>query len=206
MGVTAIVMAGGKGTRMRISDEKPLLRVYGKPVIEIVLSSLIAAKRIEHIVVAVSYYTPKTAAYVSKFPVEIVETPGNGYIEDMQFVVKQLDLGRVLTVAADLPLISSNIIDEIILRYEKCGKPALAVMVPLDLKLKHGLCSDYTFEFKGRKLVPVGINAIDGKKITEYELEQELFVMNKQEIAININTPDDLNLAEKLIKNSPKLR
>ncbi len=29
--------------------------------------------------------------------------------------------------------------------------------------------------------------------------------MNKQEVAININTPDDLNLAEKLIKNSKEL-
>ncbi len=205
MGVTAIVMAGGKGTRMRISDEKPLLRVDGKPVIEIVLSSLMAAKRIDHIVVAVSYSTPKTATYVSQFPVEIIETPGSGYIEDMQFVVRQLNLGRVLTVAADLPLLSSKIVDEIVLRFEKCGKPALAVMAPLDLRLRHGLCSDYTFEFKGRKVVPVGINAIDGKKINEYELEQELFVMNKQEVAININTPDDLNLAEKLIKNSKEL-
>ena len=32
MGVTAPVMAGGKGTRMKSEEEKPLLRVSGKGV------------------------------------------------------------------------------------------------------------------------------------------------------------------------------
>jgi len=44
MGVTALVMAGGKGTRMALPEEKPLLTVGGKPVIEHVLAALENAK------------------------------------------------------------------------------------------------------------------------------------------------------------------
>jgi adenosylcobinamide-phosphate guanylyltransferase len=202
MGVTAIVMAGGKGTRMGVSEEKPLLRVSGKPVIEIVLQSLLSAKHIESIVIAVSRTTPKTRTFASQFPVKVVLTPGNGYIEDMQFVVKQLHLGKVLTVAADLPLITAKVIDEIVVHYEKCGKPALAVVAPLELKVKLGIGSEYIFDLNGNKVVPVGINAIDGRKINDYELEQEIFLMDRQEIAVNINTPSELDLAKRLLKDS----
>jgi adenosylcobinamide-phosphate guanylyltransferase len=37
--VTALVMAGGKGTRMKLAEEKPLINVCGKPVIEYVLTA-----------------------------------------------------------------------------------------------------------------------------------------------------------------------
>ena len=54
MGVTALVMAGGKGTRMRLAEEKPLIKVCGKPVIEYVIAALRNAKKIDSIVVATS--------------------------------------------------------------------------------------------------------------------------------------------------------
>jgi len=34
MSVTALVMAGGKGIRMKREEEKPLLKIGGKPLIE----------------------------------------------------------------------------------------------------------------------------------------------------------------------------
>lgn len=45
MGVTALVMAGGRGTRMRLAEEKPLVKVRGKPVIEYVIAALKNAKK-----------------------------------------------------------------------------------------------------------------------------------------------------------------
>ena len=39
MGVTALVMAGGKGMRMKSEKEKPLLKVGGKSMIEHVLNA-----------------------------------------------------------------------------------------------------------------------------------------------------------------------
>ena len=44
MSVTAVVMAGGKGKRMGLPVEKPLLRVGGKPVVELVVDALRCAR------------------------------------------------------------------------------------------------------------------------------------------------------------------
>jgi len=195
MGVTALVMAGGKGTRMKTEEEKPLLKVGGKPMIEHVLNALKNANKVNKIVVAVSKYTPKTARMVKKLSVEVLETPGKDYVSDTQYAVKKLQLKAALTISADLPLITSEVIDEVIAYYEHCGKPALTVAVPLETREKLGLKADYTFEVNGRRLVPAGINVIDGKRISEAELEEEVFIIDKKEVAVNVNTSKDLKVA-----------
>jgi len=198
MQVTAVVMAGGKGRRMEASDEKPMLRVGDKPVIERVLTSLLAAKRVESVVVAVSENTPKTARYVKQFPVKVLVTPGEGYIQDMQFVIKELALETVLAVVSDLPLITRGIVDDVLERYVKCGKPALTVAVPIERKAKLGVGVEYAFDADGRKVVPTGINVIDGRLIDGGWMEQEVMILDKDEVAINVNRREDLQLAERL--------
>ena len=118
MGVTALVMAGGKGTRMRIAQEKPLINVCGKPVIEYVLSALKQARKIDQIIVATTSCTPKTAELMQSFPVKTVQTPGNNYVSDMGYAAQNLGLGIFLAIAADLPLVTSNVLDAIVERYE----------------------------------------------------------------------------------------
>jgi adenosylcobinamide-phosphate guanylyltransferase len=200
MAVTALVMAGGKGARMTLPEEKPLLKVGGKPVIEYVLAALENATKVDGIVVAVSDYTPKTAKHVAKLPFKVVKTPGKEYVSDMRYAVKTLKLHSVLAIAADLPLITGEIIDLIVKRYEQCGKPALTVAVPMAAKAKLGLGGEYAFKFDGKLVVPAGINVIDGSKISEEELEQEVCVMDNVEVAVNINTVQELQIAEELFQ------
>lgn len=199
MGVTAIVMAGGKGTRMKVTEEKPLIQVGGKPVIAHVIESLLASKKVDSIIVAVTNNSPRTASFVSKFPVKIVKTPGKDYIFDMQYVVKKLELKDVMTVAADLPLITNEIIDNIAGDYERCGKPAMAVVVPMETKKGLGMGKEYAFNLEGKLVVPTGVNVIDGRKICEEELDQEFYISERKELAVNINTIKELELAERLI-------
>jgi len=200
MGVTALVMAGGEGTRMKSEEEKPLLRVGGKPLIEHVLNALRDAEKVDEIIVAVSERTPKTAIVVERFPVKVLKTPGKDFVSDVQYAIKKLKLDTVLTISADLPLITSEVIDEVVERYEQCGKPALTVMVPLETRKKLGLNANYTLEVNGRCLVPAGINVIDGKRINETLLEEEIFVIPQEEIAVNVNRSEDLKIAERLFK------
>jgi adenosylcobinamide-phosphate guanylyltransferase len=200
MGVTAIIMAGGKGKRMGLSGEKPLFEVGGKPAIAHVIESLQASKKVDSIVVAVTNHAPKTANFVSQFPVKVVKTPGKEYIFDMQYVVKKLKLEKVLTIAADLPLITSEIIDSIVEDYEQCGKPALAVVVPIETKMKLGMSEEYAFTVNDKLMVPTGINMIDGRRIEDEELEQEIYVCNREEVAVNVNTVQELGIAENLFK------
>jgi adenosylcobinamide-phosphate guanylyltransferase len=201
MSVTALLMAGGKGNRMQHSEEKPLILLGGRPIIELVIISLQNAKRVESIIVAVSHNTPRTAAFAAKFPVKLAPTPGTGYIQDLQYVVRKLNLKKVLTVAADLPLITGEIIDEIVEKYQKCGKPALAVATSLAIKQKLGLGSEHAFQLAGKPVVPAGINIIEGQKIENDELEQEVLLMDRIEIAVNINTIEELAVAERLAKH-----
>jgi len=200
MGVTALVMAGGKGARMALSEEKPLLMVGGKPVIEHVLAALENAAKVDAIVVAVSGYTPKTAKYVEKFPVKVVKTPGKEYVSDMGYAVKTLRLHVVLAIAADLPLITDEIIDDIVGQYEQCGKPALTVAVPMATKAKLGLGGEYSFEVDGKLVVPAGINVIDGCRIGEEKLDETICIVDRNEVAVNINTEQELKIAEELFQ------
>ena len=198
MAVTALVMAGGKGSRMALKEEKPLLQVGGKPVIEHVLEALKKAKKVDAVVVAVSDYTPKTAELVSKFPVSVVHTPGKEFVSDMGYAVSALKLQTVLAIGADFPLITAEVIDEILEYYEQCGKPALSVAVSMETKEKLGLSGKYGFEFDDKRVVPAGINVIDGRRIDEEELEEATCVLDRQEVAVNINTAQELQIAEEL--------
>jgi len=200
MGVTALVMAGGKGTRMKLAVEKPLIEVGGKPVIQYVLEALKGAKKVDRVIVATSPTTPKTTALMKRLGVEIIETPGKDYVSDMGYTVQTLKLGVFLAVAADLPLIKPEVIDAIVTRYEECGKPALTVAVPLAVKERLGMCIDYSFKEGEMDLVPVGLNVIDGsKRYGDEWLDQDIFVLDCEELAVNINTVSELQLAEELL-------
>jgi adenosylcobinamide-phosphate guanylyltransferase len=204
MGVTALVMAGGKGTRMVLSEEKPLLRVGGKPIIEHVLAALKNAKKVDSIVVAVSDYTPKTSRLMAKFPVTVIKTPGEEYVSDMGYAIRRLKLRVVLAIAADLPLITSDVVDAVVERYEQCGKPALSVVVPMETKEKLGLGGEYAFEVENKRVVPAGINVIDGRRVDEKELDEEIYLLDRKEVAVNINTLQELRIAEHLFAKALK--
>ena len=200
MDVTALVMAGGRGSRMALPEEKPLIKVGGKPVIEYVLDALKKATKVNSIVVAASDYTPKTTEFLSKHSISVVQTPGKDFVSDMGYAVRTLKLQTVLAIGADFPLITGKVIDAIVGYYELCKKPALSVAVSMGTKHKLGLSGKYGFELKGKLLVPAGINIIDGRRIDEEELDEEIYVLDRKEVAVNINTVEDLEIAENLLK------
>lgn len=201
--VVALVMAGGKGIRLKLAQEKPLIEVCGKPVIQYVLSALKDAKKIDRIIVATTKYTPKTTILMRRLKVEVIETPGKDYVSDMGYVVQALKLGVFLAIAADLPLVRGEMIDAVVDRYERCGKPALTVAVPLETKAKLGMCIEYSFKLDNKDVVPVGINVIDGsKRYGDEWLDQDIYLLNRQELAVNINTVPELHLAERLLSQT----
>jgi adenosylcobinamide-phosphate guanylyltransferase len=114
-------------------------------------------------------------------------------------------LGVFLAIAADLPLVKGEIIDAIVESYEHCGKPALTVAVPLETKTKLGMCIEYSFKIDDEEVVPVGINVIDGhKRYGDEWLDQDICLLNREELAVNINTVSELQLAELLLNKQIK--
>jgi len=195
MTVTALIMAGGKATRMKSTTEKPLLEVGGRPMIEHVVEALKQSRMVDRIVVAVSGNTPRTTRKATELSIEVLQTPGEDYISDMRYAIRKLGLGDVLTVAADIPFITTEIVDRALEEYRSSGKPSLAVMAPADVYRRVGSKPEYVFEVDGRRLVAIGLNIIDGRRIDEPELDQAVFVTGSEESAINVNTPKELEVA-----------
>lgn len=206
MGVTALVMAGGKATRMASNIEKPLAEVGGKSMLLLVVEALRKSKNIDLILVAVSPHTPKTALAAREIGVEVMETRGLGYEEDMKFAIKQRKLRDVMVVSADLPLLTPALVDRAIESYKREMKPALSVMALPEIVEKQGAKPSFVFQVGGRRLVPIGINLIDGTRIDEPELEETVLMAELDDSILNVNTIEELKVAQELKASEQRSR
>lgn len=182
---------------MKMRVEKPVVPVDGKPMIDRVVDALLEAEGVDRVIVAVSGNTPKTARAMRRRGLEVVETPGAGYVLDMRHAIEELKLEGTLVISADLPYVTSRIIDRVISEFEKSGKPALSVMCPLEIYRAHGLSPEYQFSVEGKAVSPVGLNIIDGSRLGGKELDEKRLVLDDQELLYNINTVGDIRMAER---------
>jgi len=206
MTVTALVMAGGKGTRMKSEIEKPLIPLKGKPMILHIITALKNATMVDGILVSVSPNTPQTSQKMRDLGVRVVETSGKNYILDMQTAIKKEGLKKTLILSADLPLLASTLIDQLIRYYEATGKPALTVMAPLESYRRLKLDVGMKIKINEKTLVPVGINFVDGAFIDQPEIEEEILIMKNPRIILNVNTLEELKRAEKHHGNGEQIR
>lgn len=191
MRLNALVMAGGRGSRLGVKEEKPLLIFKGKPLIEHVLEALKNSKYINKIFVVTSKNTQKTEQEMKRKSIAVMRAPGKGYVKDMLFALKKLKFGKTLVVSADLPLLSSKDIDWIIEEYFKQDKPSLAVFVPEETFKKQKLVPSTVIN----GCVPAGVNIVDGKNLSGSEAK---LVSEKLQFALNINTLRDLKTAKSI--------
>ena len=197
----ALVMAGGRGSRMKLPIEKPLLEINGKKLIEYVLDALEKSNNIDNIHIAVSANGPETGKWLESYSsdLNLINTPGSGYVSDMVVAVKSAGIkGPVLMVMADLPLISSEMIDEVIAKYHTIPQPALSVYNLLSVCRSKGLRPDTVFNKNGQLIVPSGLNILDADKIHE-EQEDYNYILDNHRLAVNVNTIEDLEICSRLI-------
>ena len=154
-------------------------------------------RSLDRIVVASTPYTPLHTEEAKRLGVETIITPGKGFHEDMRFAIRTLRLRDVLVISSDLPLVTAATIEQAVEEYRASGKSALAVMAPAELYAGLGVKPDYVLKIGDRDLVPVGINLIDGRRIDEGELDQAEMIVTSDEIALNVNTVHDLEIARK---------
>ena len=201
----AIVMAGGMGKRFG-KDEKPLTSLLGKPLIHYVLNALLGSQNIERIFVATSPRVKRTTDWICDFEKEhekvgIIETEGVGFVHDMVMAVEKAgSKGPVLIMMADLPLVTSGLIDRIIKKYSEAGTPALSVHMNLDVFTRLGLRPDTVFHKNSSFIVPCGINILDAGRIHE-EQEDYNLILDDEELALNVNTRADLAVCERFLEH-----
>ena len=198
MAVTALIMAGGKGQRLKIDKEKPLLKIGGKTLVERVIEAAKSAKNVDEIIVAISKNTPKTTEFVQSLRVKTIETPGDDYCSDLDYLIKNYKFEIILTITADLPFLTGKFIDEVIFFYNSCKTQALNVVMPLEIFQSIGVKPTSMLIYNGIKVVPVGINIVDGRIVGKQK--EDFFVVRNIELVFNINTFEDLEIAERFLK------
>ncbi|WP_425498533.1 NTP transferase domain-containing protein [Haloprofundus halobius] len=209
-------MCGGRGTRLGGETEKPLVEVAGTPMVDRVLAAL-SGSRVDAVYAVVSPHAPQTREYlaavadadsggadVDASAVTILDASGDGYVEDLDFALETVGV-PVVTVAADLPLLAADHVNEVVAaasdgdgssREGRDGDGtvdarSVAVCVPTALKRRLGASADTAFESESRNLAPTGLNVVaPGEEIVHVSYDARL--------AVNVNRPPDIALAEAL--------
>ena len=221
----AVLLCGGRGTRLGGDVEKPLVEVGGRPMIGRVFDAL-AGSRIRRVVAVSSPYTPATTAAIEAGDVgpspgndtkepsterrgsaglacDLVGGDGDGYVDDLDRGLDAVD-GPALTVTSDLPLVRPRDVDDAIaaavgsedgdpgdLAADRTSIDSVAVCVPVSLKRELGASVDTSFIHDGLEVAPTGLNVVGGGDDT-------VVVRRSETLAVNVNRPQDLELARRL--------
>jgi adenosylcobinamide-phosphate guanylyltransferase len=180
----------------------------------------VRASRVDRVHAVVSGHAPATRDRARTFAdrladCAVVDAPGEGYVGDLGAALDAV--GRpVVTVAADLPLLAPGHVDDAVAAAvgrrdaaADAGEPTAAegvddpdddaappvrsvtVAVPAALKRRLGCSVDTTFDDDGRTLAPTGLNVVGDE-----DPDEVVRVVEDPRLAINVNRPADLDVAE----------
>ncbi|MDR1993677.1 MAG: NTP transferase domain-containing protein [Nitrososphaerota archaeon] len=205
--VPALIMAGGRGSRMGLATEKPMLPFLGKPLIDWVVRAILSAQKISEFCVITSVNTPKTEKYCIDKGWKVLHTDAKGYHDDLKQAVDCLGwLGPVLTMPSDVPAITGAILDRVIWEFDLCNRDFLAVFVPIEKRQSLELSISSTDEYRGVWYAVSGINIVNGAKILGAgKTETAAIITEEIEVVLNINTPKDLEIATQIVSTFKKL-
>lgn len=193
----ALVMAGGKGTRMGFCGvEKPMIEVGGVYTVERVVNALKESKNIDRILVSVSPNTPDTERYLKEIGVETIRTSGEDYVEDLHDSFNILTGKYVLTCPSDMPLLRSYTVDAFVDYFLKNPDDSMTAIIEEDVVTNSGFTPSFDFEYEGKKWVISGMNIMDRQKIlSNVVLNYSYFMTDWVDLAINMNTEYELKIA-----------
>ena len=198
----AIIMAGGMGRRMISGEEKPMLVVRNRPMISYVLDALKNSNCFDKIIGLVSNNTTRTAQFLAKNNVQVANSSGTDYVKDLNYALELVKPNKVFIISSDLPLIDSNTVKKIVRSFDRCKKPCLTVVVSKALLDDLGVSRDYCVEHDGKIVCHTGVSIIDSSQVSgKSNIDEELLLMDKLQIALNVNTMQELKLAEKMLTN-----
>lgn len=182
--------------------EKPLLKVEGIAMVERVISALAGSYRFDRIVAAVSPKTHKTNEFLKSKGIETIETAGEGYSQDLSRVLSKLRPQKVVAVPGDIPLLNSRIVNEILNniieddddRQEQ--EPAISIILEKGFVEEIGVKPSIVLM---NQYCHSGITIFNTTAVGTEPVKERYIVMNRKEIALNVNTKEELELAERLL-------
>jgi adenosylcobinamide-phosphate guanylyltransferase len=183
--------------------EKPLLKVDGVAMVERVISALASSDRFDRIVAAVSPNTPNTNEFLKSKGIETIETAGEGYSQDLSHLLSKLKPQKVVVVPGDIPLLNSQIVNKILNIIEDDDddrqeeqEPAISIILEKGFVEQIGVKPSIVLM---NQYCHSGITIFNTKAVGTEPVKERYLVMNRKEIALNVNTKEELELAEKLL-------
>lgn len=187
-----IVMAGGRGSRMDLSDEKLLLK-YKKPLILHVADALKDSNCFSKIIFVTSPNSPKTRQLLLENNFEIVDSSGMGYVADLNTILNSYK-EFLFIISGDLPLIDGKIVQDMVKFYDP-KNICTTILVTKKFHESLGLSSSYNVVYKNQNCVYTGISMINPENISNLENIKESFVIvDDKRIGFNVNTKKDFSL------------
>ena len=166
--------------------------------VERVISALAGSYRFDRIVAAVSPKTHKTNEFLKSKGIEIIGTTGDGYSKDLSYVLSNLKPQKVMTVPGDIPLLKSQIVNEILSTIDdrQEQEPAISIILEKGFVEEIGVKPSIVLM---NQYCHSGITIFNTKAVGTEPVRERYIVMNRKEIALNVNTKEELELAEKLL-------
>ena len=191
-----LVMAGGRGSRMEFPAPEKLLLEYKKPIIFHVIDSLNNSHCFSKVFAATSTNSPDTKYELEQIGVETLDTQGNGYVNDLNFLLQKMD-GFVFVVSGDLPLLDEKIIQVIT---EKFNSKNIWTSFLVSKKFLNSLDLESKLLVKTENITCsyTGISIMDAKKIKNLKpVKENYLILDDKRIAFNLNTKQDYELLQR---------
>jgi len=187
-----LVMAGGKGSRMEFPAPEKLLLEYKKPIIFHVIDSLNDSHCFSKVFAATSSNSPDTKFELEKIGVETLDTSGDGYVNDLNFLLQKMG-GSIFVVSGDLPLLDKEIIQKLV----KFNTESIWTSFLVSKKFLNslGLESNLLINYGDIDCVHTGISIINADKIQNLDQVKEYYIiLDDKRIAFNLNRKKDYEL------------
>lgn len=189
-----VVMAGGKGTRMDIPEEKLLLR-YKKPTILHVIQAMQDSGCFSQIIALTSPNSPKTKKLLQSNNIETFDTSGTGYVEDLHSYIKTAN-DDVLVASGDMPFLDSQIIRDIVDSYDP-KNIWTSILASARFLQSLNLSSDLNVVFENQKCCYTGISLVNARTISSLRQVRENYrIIDDKRVAFNLNTKQDYELLD----------
>ena len=187
-----LVMAGGRGSRMELPAPEKLLLEYEKPIIFHVIDSLNDSHCFSKVFAATSPNSPDTKYELEQRGIETLDTQGNGYVNDLNFLLQKMD-GFVFVVSGDLPLLDEAIIQKLI--ELDSGNVWTSFLVSKKFLNSLGLESNLSINSGDIDCVHTGISIINADKIQNLDpVKENYIILDDKKIVFNLNTKKDYEL------------
>ncbi len=183
----AVIMAGGRAARFDGEVEKALLEVGGRSLLRRSVDAL-RQDGLSGVLVAVSRHTPRTRTEAEKAGLKVIDTPGNGYHQDVTELLEKLD-DVFLTLNVDVPFVAEHHVARLLRAFD--GN-SLAAVVHASRVAVRPRTESVGVNKAGEAFAWIGLNIVTPNP------ETETIVFDDPLLAVNINDEGDLARANQM--------